>query len=46
MFRIRNPFKKRDNKKREKGLGELAWKSINLENEPLMAELIKKVKVT
>tara|TARA_Y100000310_G_C20064035_1_gene526315 strand:- start:324 stop:482 length:159 start_codon:yes stop_codon:yes gene_type:complete len=35
MFRIKNPFKNRENKKRVKGfsIGELAWKSINLENE-------------
>jgi|6_EtaG_2_1085325.scaffolds.fasta_scaffold55849_2 hypothetical protein len=35
MLRIKNPFKNRENKKRVKGfsIGELAWKSVNLENE-------------
>ena len=35
MLRIRNPFKKGEDKRcvKELSIGELAWKSINLENE-------------
>ena len=35
MFKFRNPFKKK-NKETVKGIGEIAWKSINLENEPII----------
>jgi len=37
MLKIKNPFKKRTGKKSSEkiiSIGELAWKSINLENEP------------
>jgi len=33
MFKIKNPFKKRVVVPKEKGIGELAWESLNLENE-------------
>lgn len=38
MFKVKNPFKKRKDQKpptkTNVGVGELLWKSINLENEP------------
>lgn len=36
MLKLRNPFKRRKKKTvpEELGIGEIAWKSINLENEP------------
>jgi hypothetical protein len=37
MLKLRNPFKRRKKKtapEEFKSIGEIAWKSINLENEP------------
>ena len=44
MFKFRNPFKKRKKEivtgtavsEKLTGIGEIAWKSINLENEPII----------
>ena len=46
MLKLRNPFKRRKKKivpEEFKGIGEMAWKSINLENELRIEQIVEVV---